>query len=82
MTNLPVLREDRLSYNVMTAGCWQSQPRGNGLAKVPVRPNKQRATVNNPDHWSDFESVWNVYQSDGFSGLFLPCGRRIGICGL
>jgi primase-polymerase (primpol)-like protein len=48
---------------------WQSQPRGNRLAKVPVRPNKQFTSVNNPDHWSDFESVWDAYQSGGFSGL-------------
>jgi putative DNA primase/helicase len=71
MTILPVLREgiplelQRHDRWVL----WQSQPRGNGLAKVPVRPNKQRATVNHPDHWSDFESVWDAYQSGGFSGL-------------
>ena len=71
MTILPVLREgipqelQRHDRWVL----WQSQPRGNGLAKVPVRPNKRCVSVNNPDHWSDFDSVWNAYQSSGFSGL-------------
>ena len=71
MTILPVLREgipqelQRHDRWVL----WQSQPRGNGLAKVPVRPNKRCVSVNNPDHWSDFDSVWNAYQSGGFSGL-------------
>ena len=71
MTILPVLREGiplELQCHDRWV-LWQSQPRGNGLAKVPVRPNKQRAAVNNPDHWSDFESVWDAYQSGGFSGL-------------
>ena len=71
MTTLPVLREgiplelQRHDRWVL----WQSQPLGNRLAKVPVRPNKQFAAVNNPDHWSDFESVWDAYRSGGFSGL-------------
>ena len=71
MTILPVLREGiplelrRHDRWVL----WQSRPRVNKLAKVPVRPNKQFASVNNPEHWSDFESVWDAYQSDGFSGL-------------
>lgn len=71
MTILPVLREgiplelQRHDRWVL----WQSQPRGNRRAKVPVRPNKQFTSVNNPDHWLDFESVWDAYQSGGFSGL-------------
>jgi len=71
MTILPVLREgiplelQRHDRWVL----WQSQPRDNGLAKVPVRPNKQFASVNNPNHWSDFDDVWSAYQSGGFSGL-------------
>ena len=71
MTILPVLREgiplelQRHDRWVL----WQSQPRGNKLAKVPMRANKQRAAVNNSDHWSDFGSAWDAYKSGGFSGL-------------
>ena len=71
MTILPVLHEgiplelQRHDRWVL----WQSQPRGNGLAKVPVRPNKQLASVTNPNHWSSFDGVWGAYQSGGFSGL-------------
>lgn len=71
MTTLPVLREgiplelERHDRWVL----WQSQMQGNRRAKVPVRPNKQFAAVNNRDHWSDFDRVWDAYKSGGFSGL-------------
>ena len=71
MTILPVLR-DGIPLELQRHDrwvLWQSQLRGNGLAKVPVRPNKQRASVKNRDHWSDFESAWASYKSGGFSGL-------------
>lgn len=71
MTTLPVLREG-IPLEIQRHDrwvLWLSQPRGNRLAKVPVRPNKQRAAVNNRDHWSDFESAWDAYKSGGFSGL-------------
>ena len=48
---------------------WQSQPRGDRFAKVPLRPNKQFASVNNRNHWSSFDSVSDSYQLGGFSGL-------------
>jgi len=48
---------------------WQSQTQGNRRAKVPVRPNKQFASVNNPEHWLSFDDVWSAYISGGFSGL-------------
>ena len=67
--DLPVLREGIPLELQHDRWCWQSQPRGNGLAKIPVRRNKQFASVTNRDHWSDFESVWDTYQSGGFSGL-------------
>lgn len=71
MTILPVLREgiplelQRHDRWVL----WQSQTQGNRRAKVPVRPNKQFASVNNPENWSSFDDVWSAYQSGGFSGL-------------
>ncbi len=71
MTTLAVLREgipQELQHHDRWV-LWQSQTQGNRRAKVPVRPNKQFAAVNNPDHWTDFESVWDAYQSGRFSGL-------------
>ena len=71
MTILPVLREgipQELQHHDRWV-LWQSQPRGNGLAKVPVWPNKQFASVNNPERWSSFDDVWSAYQSGRFSGL-------------
>jgi primase-polymerase (primpol)-like protein len=71
MTTLAVLREgipQELQHHDRWV-LWQSQTQGNRRAKVPVRPNKQFASVNNPEHWSDFESVWDAYQSGRFSGL-------------
>jgi len=71
MTILPVLREG-IPLELQRHGrwvLWQSQTQGNRRAKVPVRPNKQFASVNNPERWSDFESVWDAYQSGRFSGL-------------
>lgn len=71
MTVLPVLREgiplelQRHDRWVL----WRLSRQGNRLTKVPVRPNKRFVSVNNLDHWSDFESVWDAYQSGGFSGL-------------
>lgn len=62
---------------------WRAEKRSDDTySKVPYQPNGQRASSNNPLHWSSFNTVKSVFQNGGFDGIgfvFTKSSRIVGI---
>src|ERR1700742_1027403 len=37
--------------------------------KIPYQHNGQKADITNADHWSDFQTIFNVHELGGYDGI-------------
>jgi len=58
---------------------WKYELRDGRITKVPYTVFGTRASVNDPDTWTDFETAWHMYTLGGYSGLGFVLTEEAGI---
>jgi len=58
---------------------WKYELRDGRITKVPHTVFHSRASVNDPDTWTDFETAWHTYTLGGYSGLGFVLTEEAGI---
>jgi len=58
---------------------WKYELRDGRITKVPYTVFGTRASVNDPDTWTDFETAWHTYTRGEYSGLGFVLTEEAGI---